>query len=189
MRILTYSLLVTGLLVLAGCSSDSATTKTEQVRVVPAGEKAGVGHLTYNIVDSQVLTQLGEGDSPRIPHDRFMIIQVAVTNSSNVENPIPAIELVSDSGTTYNELTDGTGINNWLGIVRKVGPGQTERGSVAFDAPAAHYRLRFSDESANNEVLADLPLSYAHEKSSDALVPATDFPDLTGASGAQKPAK
>ena len=68
-------------------------------------------------------------------------------------------------------MTDGTGLSNWLGIVRHVGPGQTERGQVIFDAPAAHYKLRFSDESMNTEIMADLPLSYAHEKVDDAMIP------------------
>ena len=68
-----------------------------------------------------------------------------------MDNPIPSIELVADSGKTYNELADGTGVNNWLGIVRHVGPGQTERGNVVFDAPAAHYKLKFSDETTDTE--------------------------------------
>jgi hypothetical protein len=155
--------------------------------VVAAGEKASIGHLTYNIVDSQILTQLGDEANPRVPHDRFILVQIAVTNSSNVDNPIPAIELVGDSGKTYDELSDGTGVNNWLGIVRHVGAGQTERGDVAFDAPAAHYRVKFSDEFADAEVLADLPLSYTHEKMDDTLIPTTELPDVTAPTGAKKP--
>lgn len=171
---------------LTGCSNQSVSTRNEEVRVVPAGEKAIAGHLAYTVVDSQILTQLGDEANPRIPRDRFLLVQLGVTNSSNVDNPIPAIELVDDSGKTYNELADGTGVTNWLGVVRHVGPGQTERGDVAFDAPAAHYKLRFTDESMNNDILADLPLSYAHEKLNDAFVPATELPDVTAPTGSQK---
>lgn len=188
MRILTYSLFAVASLGLVGCTSnDTGATKAELVRVVPAGEKAGIGHLTYNVLDSQIMPQLGDGDTPRVPHDRFLVVHIAVTNSSNVDNPIPAVELVDDANKGYNELTDGTGVPDWLGIVRKVGPGQTARGTIAFDAPAAHYRLRFLDEAANNEIMADLPLSYAHEKTNDALVPAADLPDSTGATGSYHP--
>jgi len=190
MQISISALLCAALLGLAGCSGGSGTAKTEEAQVVPAGEKAATGHLTYNIVDSQILTQMGDDANPRIPHDRFLLVQLAVTNSSNVDNPIPAIELVGDSGKTYSELADGTGVSNWLGIVRHVGPGQTERGEVAFDAPAAHYRLRFSDENMNAEILADLPLSYSHEQI-NGTVPTTELPDaplhtdVVGPTGAQ----
>ncbi len=188
MRFFISALASVALLGLAGCSSDTAE-KGPEVRTVPAGEKAGIGHLTYSVVDSQILTKLGDDMTPRVPHDRFLILQLAVTNSSNVDNPIPAVELVGDSGTVYNELPDGTGVNNWMGIVRHVGPGQTERGAVVFDAPAAHYRLRFSDEAANLQIMSDFPLSYAHEKTEETMVPTTDL-SAVGASGSQtfKPA-
>jgi hypothetical protein len=183
MRLYVSVLCSFALLCLTGCSNNSASTKNEEARVVPAGDKAAAGHLTYNVVDSQIFTQLGDEASPSIPHDRFLVVQINVTNSSNVDNPIPSVELVSDAGKTYSELTDGTGVTNWLGIVRHVGPGQTERGQIVFDAPAAHYKLRFSDETNNTEILADLPLSYAHEKVDDALIPTTELPDVTGPTG------
>ena len=115
-----------------------------------------------------------------------MLVQISVTNSSNVDNPIPSVELVGDSGTTYQELSDGSGAPNWLGIVRHVGPGQTERGNVLFDAPAAHYKVRFKDEMSNNEILADLPLSFEREKLNNATVTVPDMPTSGGASGSQK---
>jgi hypothetical protein len=139
------------------------------------------------VVDTQIQPQLGDEANPRVPHDRFILVQIAVTNSSNVDNPIPAIELVGDSGKTYSELTDGTGVTNWLGMVRHVGPGQTERGDVVFDAPAAHYKLRFSDESTENEVLADLPLSYSHEKMDDIAIPTSEIPDVKPPASHEKP--
>jgi hypothetical protein len=178
MRIFLSTLLCAAALGLAACSSanDSTNARTEQVRVVQAGEKAVAGHLSYSVLDFQVMPQLGEDPNPRIPHDRFLLVQLAVTNTSNVDNPIPTIELVADSGKTFEELTDGNGVTNWLGIVRHVGAGQTERGVVAFDAPAAHYKVRFKDETATNEILMDLPLNFEHEKVNDAFVPSTDLP-------------
>jgi len=156
--------------------------------VFPAGEKATAGHLAYNVIDSQILNQLGDATAPRVPHDRFMMVQIAVTNTSNVDNPIPAIEMIGDDGKTYSELTDGTGVTNWLGIIRHVGAGLTVRGNVLFDAPAAHYQLQFTDESTENPVLADLPLSYTHERMDDVSIPTTELPGGPGsASGSQKP--
>jgi hypothetical protein len=186
MRIFVSTLFCGTLLCLCGCSGSGTSAKSDEVRVVPAGEKAIVGHLTYNVVDSQIMAQLGDEAQPRVPRERFLLVQVAVTNNSNVDNPIPAIELISDSDKTYDEQTDGTGVTNWLGIIRHVGAGQTERGEVLFDAPAAHYKLKFSDESADNEVLVDLPLSYMHERMDDVTIPTADLPSEMGASGSQK---
>ena len=178
MRLLSFALLAGTVVGLSGCSGGSSASQKEAIRTVAAGDKAMAGHLSYNVIDSQILTQLGEDASPRIPRERFLLLQLAVTNSSNVDNPIPAIELVSDSGQTYSELTDGTGVTNWFGLTRHVGPGQTERGEVAFDAPAAHYKVRFTDETTNTEVMSDLPLSYAHEKVNDVAIPTTEIPNL-----------
>ena len=189
MRLFTAVLFCLAPVWLAGCSNSSTTTRTDENRVVPAGEKATAGHLSYSVIDSQILTQLGDEANPRVPKDRFILIQIAVTNSSNVDNPIPAVELVGDSGQVYNELTDGSGISGWLGLIRHVGPGQTERGYLAFDAPAAHYKIRFSDESTDVEVLADLPLSYSHEKINDSIIPVAEIPDSTGPTGSEKPKK
>ncbi len=169
---------------LSGCSSDAP--KPEEARLVAAGEKAAIGHLTYTVVDEQILTQLGDEAAPRVPHDRFILLQLAVTNSSNVDNPIPSVQLISDTGQTYGELGDGTGVSNWMGVLRHAGVGQTERGFIVFDAPAAHYKVRFTDEQMDKEILADLPLSYAHEKTNDALVPTTEIQGAAGATGSQK---
>jgi hypothetical protein len=165
------------LILLTSCSS-----KGRESRTFPAGEKAIVDHMTYSIIDSEIHTRLGDESNPRIPHDRFFLIQVAVSNGGNEEAPIPSLTLVDDSGQTYNELSDGTGVQRWLGVVRKVAPGQTERGYVAFDAPAAHYKLKLSDDASDSDVYADIPLSFVHEtQSSDAAgtaLPAEEPPTM-----------
>ena len=187
MRIVISTVFCGALLCLSGCSNSSEPEKSLELRTIPAGDKAVAGHLTYNVVDSQIMPQLGDNANPRVPHDRFILVQLAVTNSSNVDNPIPAIELIGDSGKTYSELTDGTGVTNWLGITRHVGPAQTERGETVFDAPAAHYKLKFSDESGENDVLSDLPISYAHERMDDVNIPVAEIPDAIAPTGSRKP--
>jgi hypothetical protein len=189
MRYFSYSLLLACFVLgLTGCSTDAPNT-TQNVHVVPAGEKAIAGHLTYSVLDSQILTQAGAADSPRVPKERFVVVQLAVTNTGNTDASIPGVTLEGDSGETYNELTDGSGIPNFLGVLRRVAAGQTTRGAIAFDAPAAHYRLRFADEDSANEILADLPLTYAHEKINGAVIPETPAQDLSGMPAAPPAAK
>ena len=179
MRVSISTFLCFAALGLTGCSSVPGNeTKTAAVRVVPVGEKAIAGHLTYTIVDSQILARLGDDANARVPHDRFILVQIAVSSSNNVDSPIPAIELVSDSGQNYTELADGTGVPSWLGMVRHVGANQTERGTIVFDAPPAHYKLRLSDESLDTEVLADVPLNFTRVKVDDSSIPTTELPDV-----------
>jgi hypothetical protein len=72
--------------------------------------------------------------------------------------------LIDDSGKNWPELADGTGVSDWLGVVRKVGAGQTESGHVIFDAPTQHYRLRLTDPNEDADVGIDIPLDFIHEQ-------------------------
>ena len=148
-----------GLLAVA-CSS-STTRKTT---VFPAGEKAAVEQLTYSVVDSQILPRLGDEANARTPQNRFYIIQISAFNAGNSDAVIPAMALVDDSGKTYDELTDGSGIPRWLGVIRHIGPNQSESGNIVFDAPAAHYKLKLTDDTDASDVYMDIPLTFAHEQ-------------------------
>src|SRR5579862_3942452 len=162
---------------LSGCS----TVAGRPAKVFAAGEKATVDRLTYTIIDTQIAPRLGDDvTSARIPQNRFYIVQLAVSNAGNSEVSIPGLTLVDDSGKTYNELPDGSGLPRWLGVVRRVAPAQTEEGTVLFDAPAAHYKLKLTEESDDQDVFADLPLSYVHERTSQ-------FIDASGAITAAEP--
>jgi hypothetical protein len=159
MRLAVFPLLFASVLFTA-CSSSSKT----QAVIYQAGDKATVGSLVYNMTDAERSQQLGDDpDSARTANQRFYLIKVSVSNSSADETPIPAMTLVDDSGQTYPELSDGTGVQNWLGVVRKVAPAQTESGYVAFDAPARHYRLRLNDPFDEKEISIDVPLSFVHD--------------------------
>ncbi len=153
---------VTGLYTLSGCSS----TPARPVRIYNSGEKVQVGRLTYSVIDVQIQPTLpnqdGVGD-PRIPQHRFYTVQISISNGGNEDTPILGLAMVDDAGHVYNELPDGTGIPRWLGMVRRVAPGQTEEGNIAFDAPSAHYKLRFTDETDDDQVYSDIPLSFVHE--------------------------
>lgn len=155
------SFVIAFLAFLAGCSS----TPKKESQTFPAGEKVVVGPLTYNVIDTQIFTQLGDDpSSARNPQNRFYQITLAVSNSASDDLPIPGLTLVDDAGKEYPELADGTGIQKWLGVVRRVGSAQTEQGNILFDAPAAHYRLRLTDETDDKEYYADIPLNFVHEQ-------------------------
>jgi hypothetical protein len=168
----TSSLLISVLL-LVGCSREPK----HESRLYSAGEKAEVGGLSYSVIDSQIYQQLGEDPAnPRMPQNRFITVQVSILNAGGEEAPIPGMTLVDDSGQTYNELPDGTGVHNWLGMSRRVSPTQTETGMILFDAPAKHYRLRLTDEFEPVEVAIDIPLSFIHERINSATPSVTDEP-------------
>jgi hypothetical protein len=149
-------------LITAGCSMFSSS-KNQPV-VYAAGEKATVGPLVYSVTDTEVAEKLGDDPKERTPQDRFYLVKVSVSNSGSGDEPIPAMTLVDDVGHSYTELADGTGVPNWLGVVRKVGPTQTEQGIVLFDAPTNHYRLRLNDTLDEKEIAIDVPLSFVHEQ-------------------------
>src|SRR5580693_3090429 len=148
---------------LAGCSSVSSSNNKPVIYA--AGDKATVGRLVYNVTDTEMTQQLGEdATTARTAQNRFFLVKVSILNSGSDEQPIPAMSLVDDAGQSYPELADGTNVPNWLGVVRKVGPAQTEQGVVVFDAPTKHYRLRLTDPFDDKEIAIDVPLDFAHEQ-------------------------
>ena len=148
-------------LVATGCSSGAK----KESQIFPAGEKVTVGPLVYSVIDSQVLTQLGDDPTTaRTPQNRFYVMTISVSNSGSEDASIPGLTLVDDTGKEYPEAADGANVPNWLGVVRKAGGAQTEQGNVLFDAPAQHYRLRLTDETDSKELSIDVPLTYVHEQ-------------------------
>ena len=114
---------------------------------------------------------------------------MSVSNSGNSEATIPSLALVDDSGKQFPELTDGAGVQQWLGVVRKVGGGQTEQGYAAFDAPAAHYKLKLTDDTSDSDVYVDIPLNFVHEHT-EGVTPAgpaeSDSPGILKSAPAEK---
>jgi hypothetical protein len=180
--IFAFSLITLAEIAITGCSSGP---KARETKTFAAGEKATVDRLTYSVVDTEIHTRLGSDPDPRIPQNRYFLVQVAVSNSSNEDLSIPSMTLVDDSGKTYPELADGTGVPKWLGVLRKVSPGQTEQGFVVFDAPAQHYRIRLTDDTSESDVYTDIPLSFLHEQQANDS-PGTPIPTASPAPGAPK---
>jgi hypothetical protein len=99
-----------------------------------------------------------------MPQYRFYVVQMSVLNSGNSDVALPGMTLIDDAGKTYEELADGSGLPKWLGVSRRVPSNQVEQGSILFDAPTSHYKLRLTDDTDADDVFVDLPLNFAHEQ-------------------------
>lgn len=144
---------LTLLMLLAGCS------RKKEIRTVSLGEKAEIGPFIYQAFETRWPMTLGG----RSPKERFFVIRVSVFNSASNDISIPGFEVVDDAGNSYPEVVDGTGLENWLGVTRKLPPTNTETGNIVFDVPAKHYRLRVADEN-DNFMYVDIPLNLNSEE-------------------------
>jgi len=70
---------------------------------------------------------------------------------------------VDDQGSSHPELADGSGVDGWLGLTRKVDPGQSDQGTIIFDVMPKHYRLRVADEN-DSFMYIDIPLNLNSEE-------------------------
>ncbi len=111
----------------------------------PMGEKVTLGPLTYNVIENSWYSQLGEGFKVRAPQQRFLSISLSVTNGGSADVPVPLLTLENSDGQNFVELDKGDGLENWLGLLRNVGPAQTMEGRILFDVPLASYKLRLTD--------------------------------------------
>jgi len=147
---------VAAALVLNACGSKPA----EPIATVGLGDKVEVGHLVYTAYETQWLTQIPGDPTPRIPQDRFFLIRISAVNGGSGSVIVPSLTLQDDRGKTYEELSNGDGIPEWVGYLRQVKPADNIRGNVVFDAPPGHYKLRVTDESGEKSALIDIPLRF-----------------------------
>lgn len=125
------------------------------------GDPATAGPLTYNVVETRWKSQLEGFPTSRIPERNFLLIRVSITNSGGAEMGIPFLKLENSNGDSYSESEDGSGVDHWLGLMRRINPAQTEDGWLLFDVPTNSYKLRLSDGALENEHVAyvSIPLS------------------------------
>jgi hypothetical protein len=144
---------------LSGCSSTASGIKVYQM-----GQRAEVGSIVYTLLEAHWKTQLGEAPGARIPHNRFLALRVSVTNGSPQKVAIPLMALVAPGGEVYNELTEGEGVSDWLGMLRHLEPVESMTGWVLFDVPRGNYKLRISDDAFEPEAvkaaLIEVPLRF-----------------------------
>ena len=109
------------------------------------GERIEIGPFTYVVVESTWRSELGQGFQVRSPKNRFLVLTVSVTNGSGSEASVPMLSLEATNGQMYQESNDGSGVQNWLGVLRTVKPAETLQGRVVFDVPLSAFRLRLPD--------------------------------------------
>lgn len=122
------------------------------------GEKAQVGPLVYTVFDTKWEISLGEQPTPRIPANRFYILNISAVNSSPNTASIPTLSLIDDDGKVYQELDNGEGVPNWLGFARRVQPADSAQGTIVFDVPQKRFKLRVGDEE-DRFALINIPLT------------------------------
>jgi hypothetical protein len=179
-------------LTLAACAVIVAFTSCSQERTAASefagkdvsiftynmGEPVHAGRLTYTVFDHQWLTQIGSGIDARMPQNRFFLLRISVSNTASGDAAIPILNLIDDAGNTYPELSNGDGVQGWLGYLRRTHGSQPSAGYILFDVPPKHYRLKVTDENGEHPASIDIPLSFD-----------SDAPDaaLPGSPGAMLP--
>ncbi len=109
------------------------------------GDKIKVGSVTYNVIETAWRSQLGSEFKIRVPQQRFLLITISATNGGGKEISVPMLTLENQNGDTFHELENGEGVDSWFGILRSIGPAQTQQGRILFDVPLSVYRLRLTD--------------------------------------------
>jgi hypothetical protein len=144
------------LLSACGRSTDSPA------RLFRMGERVQVGPLIYIVLDTEWKTQVGDGAEARSAKNRFLLLQLTVTNSGGKEIHVPSLTVEDSRGNSFPEDTGGGSIHDWLGLLRKVGAGETLQGRILFDVPTAAYNLRVSEEGGEpgqeKSALIEIPL-------------------------------
>jgi hypothetical protein len=128
------------------------------------GERAQAGPLIYTVFENRWMPQLGSGAAPRVPSSRFFLLRLSIVNSGSGDAMAPAMTLVDDGGERYQELSDGEGVPQWIGSIRRVKPADTLTGNIVFDVPARHYKLEVTDETQEKKAIVDIPLSFNEEQ-------------------------
>ncbi len=142
---------------LSGCSSGPVTIPA---RTFGMGEKVLAGHITYTVFETQWLTHLGEGLDARVPQNRFLLVRLTAVNGGGSDANIPNFTIVDDNGNSFDELSNGTDVPQWIGYLRSAHPADYVQGNILFDAPAAHYKLHLADDTGTYRALVDMPLSF-----------------------------
>jgi hypothetical protein len=128
-------------LILVGCGGREPIQKVE----FQMGDKIKVGPITYNVIETAWRSQLGSEFKIRVPEQRFLMITISATNGGGKDVSVPLLTLENQNGQTFRELESGEGVDGWFGILRTIGPAQTQQGRIVFDVPLSSYRLRLTD--------------------------------------------
>jgi hypothetical protein len=138
----------------------SCVERPWEVRTYTLGQKVKLGSLTYLGIETQWLPAFGEGPAARAAQNQFLLVRLSVTNGGNADAPVPNFSVEDSTGRRFPELSDGDGVQDWIGALRTLAPADTLVGSAVFDVPTGHYTLHILDEDSQHEARIDLPLNF-----------------------------
>jgi hypothetical protein len=128
------------------------------------GERLQLRSLSYTVLDANWRTHLGDPGSGRTPQNRFLIVRLSVTNGGGSEVLLPALTVEDPKGNTFPESSSGEHVENWVGPLRCVKPGQTLEGRFLFDVPFGPVKLRITDDVDDTEqpevAYVELPIEF-----------------------------
>src|SRR5260370_29542122 len=81
---LTFSLF------LGGCGGRRPLSRTDLFKM---GDRAQIGSLTYNVIDADWKTQLGEPPNAKGPEHPFLVLHVSITNCRRFHRDPPPVPL------------------------------------------------------------------------------------------------
>jgi hypothetical protein len=148
-------------LALSGCQKSAAPE-----RVGAMGAPLAVGQLTYTAVETEWRDSIETSKVPRIPKDRFLLVNVSVLNASSEQKAAPLLQVVDAKGGVHPEIDDGDGVTDWMGYLRLLQPRESRTGRLLFDVPQGACKLRVSsggDPETEQTALIDLPLQINSE--------------------------
>ena len=128
---------------LTGCGSGARVARASH----QMGERVQVGPLIYNVLEADWFDEIQAPTRARVPNARFLVIRITITNSGNKEVNVPLLNLEKADGSSFMELSEGEGVEEWIGVLRTVSPAETQSGRIVFDVRPGAYSLRLSDGS------------------------------------------
>lgn len=139
------------MLLAAATSACSPPPRKEKRIIANQGERVECGTLVFNVLESVWLPQLGQMPMVRTPKHRFLKIRLSVTNGGGSPAGCPLQTIVDANDNSFAELSDIQGVEEWLGVLRLMQPGETSIGWIVFDAPQTSYTLCLTDGLIENE--------------------------------------
>lgn len=116
------------------------------------GDKVRCGTFIFTVLEVEYKSQLGDSAVAKRPQNgQFICLRVQATNAGGTNANVPTMRLENDKGDLIPEVEDARDLAGWFGVFRKVEPGQSESGWIAFDAPAAEYGLMLTDGKLEDE--------------------------------------
>lgn len=146
---------------LAGCSSQENGSSASNGKTYMMGAPAVAGPLTFTVLHSSWTENLETVDGMATAKNRFLVLELSITNGGPEEAAVPLLFLVDEKGKETMEEQKMAGVQSWLGLMRAVKPLETMSGKIIFDVPLANYKLKVTsggDPEKEVEAFVDVPL-------------------------------